>query len=238
MDLLLLSNSRSDRGYLVDALPLLRDFIADLGLAGKAGVMVPFARIATSWDEAVAATNAVLEPMGVSLTGLHQASDPIAAVEQAPLIVVCGGNTFSLLKHVNDLGLLPVLRRRVTEGAAYIGWSAGANLTCPSIATTNDMPIVDPGGHGALELLPFQINPHYTNAHPPGHHGETRNDRIAEFCTVNPTRPVLALPEGTSLRMKGDAIELFGDGTLLFRSGAEPAPVEPGQLAPFWSDSA
>lgn len=238
VDLLLLSNSRSERGYLVDALPLLQDFISDLGLANKVGVMLPFARVASSWDDAVAATNAVLAPMRLTLTGLHQVSDPVAAVEQAPVIVVCGGNTFSLLKHVRELGLLPVLRDRVNEGAAYIGWSAGANLTCPTIGTTNDMPIVDPGGLGALGLLPFQVNPHYTDAHPPGHHGETRRDRINEYCTVNQTMPVLGLPEGTSLRMRGDAIELFGEGALLFRFGVEPALLVPGPLEDFWGEQA
>ena len=188
------------------------------------------------WDDAVATTNVVLAPMGVTLTGLHQTSDPIAAVEQAPVIVVCGGNTFSLLKHVRELGLLPVLRKRVMEGAPYIGWSAGANLTCPSIGTTNDMPIVDAGELGALGLLPFQINPHYTDAQAAGHYGETRRERIAEFCTVNPTIPVLGLPEGTSLRVTDETVELFGEGALLFRVAVEPTTLNPGQLGRFWSD--
>ncbi len=238
MDLLLLSNSRSERGYLVDALPLLQGFVSDLGLSNKVGVMLPFARVASSWDDAVAATNAVLAPMGVTLTGLHQVSDPVSAVQHAPLIVVCGGNTFSLLKHVRDLGLLAVLREWVREGVPYIGWSAGVNLTCPTIGTTNDMPIVDPGGLGALGLLPFQVNPHYTDAHPPGHHGETRRDRINEFCAVNPTMPVVGLPEGTTLRVRGDNIDLLGEGALLFRLGAEPVLLEPGLLEPFWGEQA
>ena len=234
MDLLLLSNSRSEQGYLVHALPLLRDFLSELGLEHTTGVMLPYARVASSWDDAVASTNAALSPFGIVLTGLHQVPDPVAAVERAPLIVVCGGNTFTLLKHARELGLLPVIERRVRQGAAYIGWSAGANLASPTIGTTNDMPVVDPGGFDALGLLPFQVNPHYTDANPPGHNGETRSQRIEEYCVLNPTRPVLAMPEGTSLRVREDRIDLYGEGALLFTANREPRVLAPGQLDAFW----
>ena len=117
------------------------------------------------------------------------------------------------------------------QGAAYLGWSAGSNLTCPSICTTNDMPITDPEGFDALGLLSFQINPHYTNAHPPGHRGETRAQRLAEFCTLNPTMPVLGLPEGAGLRVRGAAITLVGPHDApLFIGAAEPRVFTPGPL--------
>lgn len=232
--MLLLSNSRSEAGYLVHALPLLRQFVTDCRLANRRGLMLPYARVASSWDDAVNTTNAAIADTGITLTGLHQMPDPVRALEETPLIVVCGGNTFSLLSHARKLGALPIIARRVREGTPYIGWSAGANLACPTIGTTNDMPVVDPGGLDALGLLPFQVNPHYTDAHPPGHSGETRRQRIAEYCILNPTKPVLGLPEGTSLRVKDDEIELIGDGTLLFRAGDEPQPLAPGRLQPFW----
>ncbi|WP_262191823.1 Type 1 glutamine amidotransferase-like domain-containing protein, partial [Escherichia coli] len=77
-----------------------------------------------------------------------------------------------------ERGLLAPMADRVKRGALYIGWSAGANLACPTIRTTNDMPIVDPNGFDALDLFPLQINPHFTNALPEGHKGETREQRI------------------------------------------------------------
>jgi dipeptidase E len=234
VDLLLLSNSRSEAGYLIHALPLLRQFARELGLEDRGGLMLPYARIASSWDDAVNTTNGALGPIGITLTGLHQVADPVQALEETPLIVVPGGNTFSLLSHARKLRLLPVIERRVRQGTPYVGWSAGANLACPTISTTNDMPVVDPGGFDALGLLPFQINPHYTDAHPPGHSGETRRQRIAEFCALHPTKPVLGLPEGTSLRVKDEDIELFGEGALLFRASDEPRPLPPGKLQQFW----
>ena len=142
-----------------------------------------------------------------------------------------GGNTFNLLGQLRRQGLLDVVARRVRAGAAYLGWSAGSNLTCPSICTTNDMPITDPEGFDALGLLSFQINPHYTNAHPPGHRGETRAQRLAEFCTLNPTMPVLGLPEGAALRVRGDKVSLIGPHDApLFQGHAEPRVFRPGPL--------
>jgi dipeptidase E len=232
--MLLLSNSRSDQGYLVHAAEWLRQYVADQGLQGKKGVMLPYARVATSWDDAVASTNTAFGSLGIELTGLHSVPDPVDAVLNAPLIVVPGGNTFNLLKHARDLGLLPAIEQRVRGGAAYIGWSAGANLTCPTIGTTNDMPVVDPGSLDALGLLPFQINPHFTDAHPPGHNGETRRQRIEEYCIVNPAKPVLALPEGTALRVRDDRIDLLGEGSLLFRASQEPETLAAGVLSRFW----
>ena len=104
-------------------------------------------------------------------------------------------------------GLLGVMRARVREGKArYLGWSAGANLACPTIKTTNDMPIVDPGGLKALGLVRFQINPHYVNATFAGHHGETRDERLAEFARANPGLPVIGLPDAVleKPRMEGE----------------------------------
>ena len=100
------------------------------------------------------------------------------SAENAEIVIVGGGNTFQLLKQCRERGLLAPITDVVKRGALYIGWSAGANLACPTIRTTNDMPIVDPQGFDALNLFPLQINPHFTNALPEGHKGETREQRI------------------------------------------------------------
>jgi dipeptidase E len=96
------------------------------------------------------------------------------------------------------------------------------------------MPIVEPPSFDALGLVPFQINPHFTDAHPPGHQGETRSERIAEFCTANPTMPVVGLPEGTTLRVEGDRLTLLGDKpALVFLGQQEPTEHAPGDSLQF-----
>lgn len=230
MNLLLLSNSSSDAGYLVHALADIRELIADLP-AGAPAVFVPFAGVTRGWDDYSTLVANALADTGLAIQALHRAADPVAALEQAALIIVGGGNTFNLLGELRRQGLLEVMARRVRAGVPYLGWSAGSNMACPTICTTNDMPITDPGGFDALGLIPFQINPHYTNAHPPGHRGETRAQRLAEFCTKNPAMPVLGLPEGTGLRVRGAALTLVGPhDAAVFLGQQAPRACAPGAL--------
>jgi dipeptidase E len=183
---------------------------------------VPFAAVSLPWKEFAArvcdATRLELAPA----TGVE-------AIEQSDLIIVGGGNTFQLLRECRARGVLEAIVRKVREGSArYLGWSAGANLACPTIKTTNDMPIVDPRGLDALGLLPFQVNPHYLDLRVPGHHGETRSERLAEFARVNPSLPVIGLPEGDWLRVSGESVELRGAHEASWFSGDKaPAPVVP-----------
>ncbi|WP_454695244.1 dipeptidase PepE [Achromobacter aegrifaciens] len=230
MNLLLLSNSSSDAGYLVHALPDIRELIASLP-QGASAVFVPYAGVTRDWDDYTALVASALADTGLNIQGLHRAEDPAAALEGAAVIIVGGGNTFNLLGQLRRLGLLEAVARRVRQGAAYLGWSAGSNLACPSICTTNDMPITDPEGFDALGLLSFQINPHYTNAHPPGHRGETRAQRLAEFCTLNPQMPVLGLPEGSALRVRDGQVDLIGPHDApLFIGREEPRVFRPGPV--------
>jgi len=112
----------------------------------------------------------------------------------------------------------------------YIGWSAGANIACPTIMTTNDMPICDPGGFDALALVPFQINPHYLHGNPPGFKGETREERIREFGVLHPDSWVAGLREGTALRIEDGSVRLLGEAPCrVFRSGTQPREVSPGE---------
>ncbi|GAA5233900.1 dipeptidase PepE [Verticiella sediminum] len=226
----MLSNSSSDAGYLVHAL----DWIRPLVPAPAAGpaVFVPFAGVTRTWDAYEALVAQAMAPLGCELRSLHRAADARAELARAALVIVGGGNTFNLLHHVRRLGLLEPLRARVRDhGLPYLGWSAGANLACPTIRTTNDMPIIDPAGFDALGLVPWQINAHYTDAHPPGHRGETRRQRLAEFCQVNPDTPVLGLPEGTGLRIEGAAASLLGHAdAYLFRGQSAPQALPPGRL--------
>ncbi len=224
-DLLLLSNSTlHGRDFLEHAMDAI-----ELFLDGRTTVhFAPFA-IAdhASYTERVAEA---LHPLGVRVVGLHEVEDARAEVKAADVVFVGGGNSFRLLQSLQRLRLLELVRERVREGAlSYMGSSAGTNHACPTIRTTNDMPIVEPDGLGAFGLIPFQINPHYQDP-PTGstHMGETREQRIREFLEENDV-PVLGMREGSWLRRRGGELVLHGTtGALLFRRGREPESVSAG----------
>lgn len=227
MNLLLLSNSTSDAGYLTHALPWIRDWAAAQAPTTEA-LLVPFAGVTRGWDDYEALVATALAPLGLTVRSVHREADGVAAVRAARLILVGGGNTFALLGHLRTRGLLAPLAERVRSGeASYLGWSAGSNVACPTIRTTNDMPVTDPGGLDALGLVPFQINAHYTDAHPPGHRGETRRQRVGEFTTLHPTTAVLGLPEGCGLRVQGRDATLLGEVSSSLFLGAEAPRLMP-----------
>jgi dipeptidase E len=134
-----------------------------------------------------------------------------------------GGNTFRLLKTLQEAAMIPILSYRGGFGMPYIGSSAGTNIATPTIRTTNDMPIVQPASFDALDLVPFQINPHYIDAHPGSTHmGETREQRLKEFHEENET-VVVGLREGAWIRVEGDRATLGGaNGARIFRRELEP----------------
>ena len=230
MRALLLSNSTSP-GH--PYLALARDWIAEAVGDARRVAFVPYAAVTFSYDEYVRRVREGLDGLGLEIEGVHTADDPVRAVAEAEAVFVGGGNTFHLLREMHRLGLVAAIRETVGAGAPYVGWSAGANVAAPTIRTTNDMPIVEPPSFDALGLIGFQINPHYTDAHPPGHQGETRAQRLAEFVAANPAVPVVGLPEGTALRFVGADVSLLGaERAVLFdRHSAEGRPVDAGEIS-------
>ena len=170
----------------------------------------------------------VFSSIGIELRSLHVERDPAKALKDVDAIAIGGGNSFLLLRHLLRSGLLRIIAEAVKEGMPYLGWSAGSNVACPTIMTTNDMPIVEPPSMRAMHLIGFQINPHYTEATIPGHGGESRDQRIAEFLSLNPEMPVAGLYEGSLLHLEGSKMSVHGNGMKLFRKGKEPKPVAGG----------
>jgi dipeptidase E len=163
--------------------------------------------------------------MGYEVVQVRDARDLL----DAEAIFTGGGNTFRLLKTLYDHDLLDVIRERVRGGTPYLGSSAGSNIAGPTIRTTNDMPIVEPPSFAALGFVSFQLNPHYLDAEAGSkHQGETREQRLMEFLEENETA-VVAIREGSALRVDGSSITLTGDRPArIFRRGAEPEEVPPG----------
>jgi dipeptidase E len=208
--------------YLEHAFPELRDALGSV----PSVLFIPHAL--QDRDGYVGKARPAFEEMGYRLDSLHEALDPRRAIERAEAVFCGGGNTFRLLKALDEMSVLPVIRRRVAEGMVYSGASAGSNLACPTIRTTNDMPIVQPSCFDALGLVPFQINPHYVDPAPGSMHmGETRETRILEFHEENEI-PVVGLREGAILRVEGASVQLRGiAGARIFRRGREPIETLP-----------
>jgi len=205
-----------------------------LGPGVKSLFFVPFAGVRMTWDEYVGLARERFGEMGYGLVGAHEPGDPMDALASSDAVVIGGGNTWHLINALHRTFLLPAIREKVLNGAPFVGWSAGSNVACPTIRTTNDMAVVEPPSTKALGLVPFQINPHYTDAHPPGLGGETRADRILEFVEVNPDITVVGLPEGDLLRVEGARTELVGSfPAKFFKRGKEPWLVRPGEPLSF-----
>jgi dipeptidase E len=220
MRLLLFSNStNTGEEYLAYTLPYIKDFIGDKPVKA---LFVPYAGITVSRDNYFQMVSEKLILSGIELKPIHWSKNPLREVEQAETLIIGGGNTFNLLKTLQENNLVEAIRNKVLSGTPYIGWSAGSNLACPTIRTTNDMPVVEPLSFEAFHLVPFQINPHYTDATLQHHAGETREMRIIEFITANRNITVAGLRESTLFQIEGNSIQLKGKKPCrIFRYGKE-----------------
>ena len=228
MRLLLISNStNAGEEYLDYPKDEISKFLGDKPVKA---LFLPYAAVTFSFDDYETKVANRFREVGHDIISIHKFSDPIKAVEEAEAIVVGGGNTWQLNKMIQDNGLIEPIRKKIAAGTPYIGWSAGSNMACPTIKTTNDMPVIEPASFNALAFIPFQINPHYLDANPDGHAGETREQRINEFLEVNPGMHVAGLREGTMLLLENTKLVLIGPRDMrIFRLGDKPYEVSSGQ---------
>jgi dipeptidase E len=224
MRLLLISNSTNPgEPYLDYPKNNIKEF---LGPQPVKALFIPYAAVTFSFDVYEEKVSDRFREIGHDIVSIHHFNDPVAALEKASAIVVGGGNTWKLLKLIRDNNLIDVVRQKVLSGTPYVGWSAGSNVACPTIMTTNDMPVVEPDSFRAFNLIPFQINPHYLDANPAGHAGETREQRIEEFIVANPDIFVAGLREGTMLVRENEKINLHGPRKVrVFKKGRVPVEL-------------
>lgn len=228
MQLLLLSNStNAGEEYLGWPREIIRQFIEKNKI--KSCLFVPYAGVTFSWDEYTTRVRAVFSIWGCMLESVHNMADPVQSINNAECIVVGGGNTFRLVQMMHETGIMAAISEKALAGTPFIGWSAGSNVACPTLCTTNDMPIIQPSSFKTLNLIPFQINPHYLDANPEGHGGETREQRINEFQALNTEVVVVGLREATALHVDGNKLNLLGNRPMrLFISGEEPVEYQSG----------
>ena len=219
--LLISSSTVAGTGYLDHAESEIRDHLRGIGRV----LFIPYAL--ADHNTYFAKVHERFFLMGLELNSIHTAADPRQAVSEAQAIFIGGGNTFRLLKSLYDHQLLAPIRERVRAGMPYLGASAGSNVAGPTIRTTNDMPIVEPPSLAALNLFPYQINPHYLDPDPTSTHmGETREERLLQYLEDNVT-PVIAIREGSYLRVQNGDIWLKGRPARIFRRGQVPYELAP-----------
>jgi dipeptidase E len=223
--ILLISNSTiHGRGYLDHAEAEIKSVLG----AARRVLFFPYAL--HDRDGYAAKARERFAAMGYELSSAHSASDPRQAVAATDAIFIGGGNTFRLLKALQDLELIDPIRQRIREGAPYVGSSAGSNVAGRTIKTTKDMPIVQPRSFDALGLVPFQISPHFQDPDPSSTHmGETQEERIVQFLEENET-PVLGMREGAWVRAGKGTVILGGvNGARIFRRGQAPVEAVTGE---------
>jgi len=196
---------------------------------------VTFISAATVYDPKKYYQNAKsnLKEVGVKLNHLNL-ENPQDLISKTPVFLVAGGNTYQLLNKLETHGLLNKIRERVLAGASYIGVSAGANITGPNILTTNDWNVMGSTIFEGLNLVPFNINPHYnapqdkvlTSA-------ESRDERISEYHLFE-TNPVVVLEEQTFLTIDGNKVQVGEKGKVkVFIKNKKPKEFKVGDRLDF-----
>ncbi len=222
--ILLVSTSRTHgTGYLEHCADAIEELFAGCATIG----FVPWAGYDRAGYARLAASG--FRRWGLELVSVDDGDRPAEVVERVDGLFIGGGNTFRLVRDLHRHELLEPIRERVAAGMPYLGTSAGSNVACPTLCTTNDMPIVEPASFETLGLVPFQINPHYLDPDPDSTHmGETRDQRIAEYLEEN-ERSVVALREGSMLSIEGDRMTIEGaPGGKLFARGESARELAAG----------
>ncbi len=206
MKALLLSNSTNyGASYMEHAKEAVAHFLGE----AKEVLFIPYAGVTVSYDQYEQTVQNALKGFGITIKSIHKYNDPIQAVKESKAIAIGGGNTFRLVQLLQDQNLMEPIREAVAAGAPYVGWSAGSNVAGLTLCTTNDMPIVQPQSFDCLGLVPYQINPHYSEATVPNHGGESRKARLMEYIMLSKT-DVVCLPESSWLEIENNQTKYIG----------------------------
>src|SRR3989344_3596851 len=190
-------------------------------------VYLPFATVASpgreleAWSGALRSPRLAFKQFGVNVHGPESMGEARRCVYVAEAIMIGGGNTYSLLHWLYRLDLISDLERHLACDKPIIGSSAGTNVLCPTIRTTNDWRIITPKNMNGVNAIPFQINPHYIDPDPL-YGGESREERIREYHLLN-SHPVLGLREDSWLLIDNGRAQLGGGKSArLFLKGQKP----------------
>lgn len=82
------------------------------------------------------------------------------------IVYVCGGNTFKLMRCVNNSNFTTSIKKFLKEGGLYIGVSAGSIILGPNIeiagyGKNGDKNIVNLKNLKGMNILPYSVFPHF-----------------------------------------------------------------------------
>jgi dipeptidase E len=146
---------------------------------------------------------------------LHKQHDMVKAIEKADAIIVGGGSIHMLVQSLVEHNLMFPIHDRITNGGLYIGESAGSVLACPTRLSALEPSFIQLAEINTLDLIPFQITPHYYDVVSGTHHsGPAPSARIRNYIKLNPhSFPVLAIKDGSWLHVTHETITLLGEKT-------------------------
>lgn len=192
-------------------------------------LFIPFARPnGISHNSYTKLVKTTFNKINLNITGINESNDPIDSIEKCDGIFIGGGNSFVLLDEIQKNKLSTPLKSKIESGTPFLGTSAGSNICGISIGTTNDMPILYPSSLNGLNIIPFNINPHYIDPiKGTKHMGESRETRIKEFHQFN-NQLVIGLREGSYLEIKENDIILKGSySAKIFKQNQDPFEINP-----------
>lgn len=132
-------------------------------------------------------------------------ADAEAALADAAVIHVSGGNTFFLMQHMLSSGFPEIIKKRLSEGATYIGSSAGSIVCSPDLdfITPMDDPSKAPElpDTKGLGLIDFLLLPHLDHKW----HGDVARNRIASYRGAT---PMLALYDAQIALVEGKVVKV------------------------------
>lgn len=189
---------------------------------------LPAAAVGELWTEYT--TEAFRDVAAVRLIDLDkmERTDIEAALGQASLLYVPGGNTYRLRQRLEHQGLIGSLKRRVQEGLPLAAFSAGTVLCGQDILTTSDMNVCTTTEFAGLAFTRFNFHVHYPAVEGPER--QVRDGRLKEYHAIRP-HSVLALEDGAYLRVMGEQLELMAGRCWRFDPGQAGLALDPGPIA-------
>lgn len=129
------------------------------------------------------------------------------ALADKDAVYVEGGNTFYLLKAVQESGFDKVVKDLILNGLIYMGASAGAYIACPTIEMATWKNPTKFNRHGvtdftAMNLVPFLVTVHYTPEY-----RELLQEKI-----YNCQYPVKILADDQALLVQDGQVKFVGSG--------------------------